>query len=145
VKFTDLVTHPVMDLATATSIGRIDDATIDPATRRLTGFVLKKTPAKADWLAWEQVNALGADALTVAGADAIVERPTLSGPLLRAGKVIGGRVLSDQGWELADLADIDLDVATGQVAGLLLADGTSLGPSELVGIGRYATIVKHQG
>jgi sporulation protein YlmC with PRC-barrel domain len=144
VKFTELVTHPVMDLATATSIGRVDDAVVDPASGRLSGFVLKKTPAKADWLAWEQVNALGTDALTVAGADAIVERPALSGPLLRAGKVIGGRVLSDQGWELANLADIDLDPATGQVTGLLLADGTNLGPTDLVGIGGYATIVKHQ-
>ena len=143
-KFTDLVTHPVMDLATATSIGRIDDAVVDPSTRRLAGFVLKKTPVKADWLAWQHVSALGADALTVASADAIGEREA-SGRLLRSDHVIGGRVLSDQGWELANLADIEFDAATGAVTALVLADGTSLEPGDLIGIGRYATIVKHQG
>ena len=73
--------------------------------------MLKKTPAKADWLPWEQVKALGADALTVAGAEAIVERPAVAGAPSARRQVIGGRVLTDQGWELANLADIDLDPA----------------------------------
>jgi uncharacterized protein YrrD len=143
-KFTDLVARPVMDLATATSSGHIDDGVVDPSTRRLAGFVLKKTPTKADWLAWDNVNALGADALTVAGADSVTVRDDTSGRLLRGNKVLGGRVLTDQGWELAHLTDIDLDPASGQVTGLLLADGTTLAPGDLIGIGRYATIVKHQ-
>jgi sporulation protein YlmC with PRC-barrel domain len=143
VKATDLVGHPVMDLATATSIGRIDDAVVDPATRRVAGFVLKKTPAKADWLPWEQVNAVGADAVTVANAEAIVDRGALSGHPLRADKVVGGRVLTNQGWEQSSLADVDFDPATGQVTGLVLADGTTLAPGDLIGIGRYATVVQH--
>jgi sporulation protein YlmC with PRC-barrel domain len=143
VKTTDLVGHPVMDLATATSIGRIDDAVVDPATRRIAGFVLKKTPAKADWLPWEHVNAVGADAVTVANAGAIVDRGTLAGHPLRADKVIGGRVLTNQGWEQANLADVDLDPGTGQVTGLVLADGTTVAPGDLIGIGRYATVVQH--
>jgi uncharacterized protein YrrD len=142
VRFTELVTHPVMDLATATSIGRIDDGIVEPSTGRLAGFVLKKTPAKADWLAWDRINALGADALTVATADAVSDRSDLSGHLLRADKVIGGRVLTDQGWELANLADVDLDPTTGQVTGLVLADGTTVAAGDLLGIGRYATIVR---
>jgi sporulation protein YlmC with PRC-barrel domain len=143
-KFTDLVGRPVMELATATSIGLIDDGVMDPSTGRLAGFVLKKTPGKADWLAWDQINALGADALTVAGADTLTVRADSAGLLLRGSKVIGGRVLTNQGWELANLAEIDLDPATGQVTGLLLADGTALPPGDLIGIGRYATIVQHQ-
>ena len=62
----------------------------------------------------------------------------------RADHVIGGRVLTDQGWELSHLADIDLDPTTGQVIGERLADGTSLELADLIGIGRYATVVKHQ-
>jgi len=145
VKFTELVGHPVLDLAAATTIGRIDDAVVDPSTGRLSGFVLKKTPAKADWLAWEQVKALGPDALTVASADALADRPATLGHPLRADHVVGGRVLTDQGWELAHLADLDVDPGTGQVTSVLLADGTSVGPADLIGIGRYATVVKHQG
>lgn len=142
-KATDLVGHPLMDLATATSIGRIDDAVVDPATRRVAGFVLKKTPAKADWLPWEQVNAVGTDAVTVANAEVIVDRSALSGHPLRGDKVIGGRVLTNQGWEQATLADIDFDPATGEVTGLVLADGSTVAPEDLIGIGRYATVVQH--
>jgi sporulation protein YlmC with PRC-barrel domain len=145
VKLTDLVGHPVLDLATATTIGRIDDVVVDASTGRLRGFLLKKSPVKADWLPWERVNALGADALTVASVDAIAERPAALGRPLRADHVIGGRVLTEQGWERPHLADVDLDPASGQVTSLLLADGASLGPADLIGIGRYATVVKHQG
>jgi sporulation protein YlmC with PRC-barrel domain len=145
VKFTELVGHPVLDLATATTVGRIDDAVVDPSTGRLGGFVLKKTPAKADWLPWDRINALGADAMTVAGVDAIADWSAALGHPLRADHVIGGRVLTDQGWELAHLADIDLDPATGQVTSLLLDDGTTFGLTDLIGIGRYATVVKHKG
>jgi sporulation protein YlmC with PRC-barrel domain len=143
-KFTELVGRRVMDLAIATSVGRIDDGVLEPSTGRLAGLVLKKTPGKGDWLAWERINALGTDAVTVATADAVGDRGDVSGRLLRSDKVIGGRVLSDHGWELPNLADVDLDPATGQVTGLVLADGTTIAPSDLIGIGRYATIVKHR-
>ena len=64
-KFTELVTHPVMDLATATSIGRIDDAVVDAAHGTSVRLRAEKDPGEGDWLAWDQVNAVGADALTV--------------------------------------------------------------------------------
>ena len=143
-RFTELVGRPVMDLATATGVGHIDDAIVDPSNRRIVGFVLKKTPAKADWLPWEQVKALGADAVTVETAEAIVDRGAVAGHPLRADKIIGGRVLTNQGWELANLADVELDPATGEVTGLVPADGATLPSGDLVGIGRYATVVNHQ-
>jgi sporulation protein YlmC with PRC-barrel domain len=143
-KFTELIARPVMDLSTATSVGRIDDAVIDPSTGRLVGFVLKKTPAKADWLAWDRVSALGADAVTVASADALTDRGELTGRLLRSDHVVGGRVLSNQGWELASLADIELDPATGSTSSLMLADGRTVAAGDLIGIGRYATVVSPQ-
>ena len=69
-------------MSTATTVGHVDDAVVDLSTGRLSGFLLKKTPAKADWLAWERVNAVGADALTVASVDAIGDRPAGLGHLL---------------------------------------------------------------
>jgi sporulation protein YlmC with PRC-barrel domain len=138
-KFTELIARPVMDLSTATSVGRIDDAVIDPSTGRLVGFVLKKTPAKADWLAWDKVSALGADAVTVANADAITDRGEQAGRRLRSDHVVG-----NQGWELASLADLELDPATGITSSLVLADGKTVAAGDLIGIGRYATVVSHQ-
>jgi sporulation protein YlmC with PRC-barrel domain len=142
VKLTELVGRPVLDLATATTIGTVDDAVVDPATRRLVGFDLRKTPGKVSWLGWDQVKAVGADAVTVPGLDAVTERPTDGGRLLRGDKVIGGRVLTDQGVALAHLADVDIDPATGQVDTLLLLDGAPVPAGDLLGIGTYATVVR---
>jgi sporulation protein YlmC with PRC-barrel domain len=58
--------------------------------------------------------------------------------------VIGGRVLTDQGLELAAIADVELDPATGHLVDLLLADGTTIEAAALLGIGRYATVIRHQ-
>ena len=139
---TELVGRPVLDLATATTVGAVDDAIVDPATGQVVGFDLRKTPGKPSWLGWDHVKALGADAVTVPSVEAITELPAERGRLLRADKVIGGRVLTDQGVELAHLADVDLDPATGHVDSLLLADGGVVPAGDLLGIGHYATVVR---
>jgi uncharacterized protein YrrD len=144
-RFSDVIKRPVIDLATAADIGRVDDAVVDPVARRVIGFRLKKTPDDARWLAWDQITALGPDALTAATAAAVTVREDAPGRLLRADGVIGGRVLTDQGMELGALADFELDPATGLVVGLLLADGTMIEASALLGIGRHATVIRHQG
>lgn len=141
-KVTELVGRPVLDLATATTIGTVDDTMVDAATRQVLGFDLRKTPGKVSWLGWDQVKAVGADAVTVPSVDAITERPAGGGRLLRADKVIGGRVLTEQGVALAHLADVDVDPSSGQVDTLLLQDGTTVPAADLLGIGTYATVVR---
>ena len=142
-KFTELVGRPVLDLATATTIGTVNDAMVDPVTGRVVGFDLRKTPGKASWLGWDQVKAVGADAVTVDALDAVTEAPADRGRLLRSGKIIGGRVLTDQGVALAHLVDVDLDPSTGQVDTLVLGDGATVASADLLGIGSYATVVRN--
>lgn len=143
-KVTDLNKHPVLDVSSATTVGQIDDVVIDPSSRRLVGFVLRKTPNKASWLPWDSLKALGVDAATVDNADALADAPGDEvPPALKQQKVISGLVLSDQGLALGTLADVEFEPESGSVTGLVLSDGRTLPGDSLVGIGSYAMVVKH--
>jgi sporulation protein YlmC with PRC-barrel domain len=135
----DVAGRPVLDLATATNIGKVADFVIDPVTRRIVGFQLANVKGPAYWLAWDAMNTLGADALTIDHPDVLTEPPEHSRGL-RADKVIGGRVLTDSGRELRNLADLEIDPDTGQIIGLKIGDH-SMPADALIGVGRYATVV----
>src|SRR5680860_1282577 len=104
-RFSELDKHHVVDLGTATTVAQLADAAVDAASRRVTGFTLRKTPGRQNWLAWDQLHALGPDAATIGGLDALSDAPT-DAVLLREGGVIGRRVLTDGGVELGALADV---------------------------------------
>ena len=110
----DLAGRPVLDLTTATNVGKVADFVIDPVTRRIVGFHLADVKGPAYWLSWDAMNALGADALTIDRPDVLTEPPEHSRGL-RADKVIGGRVLTDSGRELRNLVDFEIDADTGQI------------------------------
>ncbi len=136
--------HPVLDVSTATTVGQIDDVVIDPASRAVLGFLLRKTPAKATWLSWANIKSLGTDAATIDNVDVLADGPgPEAAPALKKQKVIGGRVLTDEGLELGRLADVEFEPDSGAVTSLVLADGRALPGSLLLGIGSYATVVGH--
>jgi uncharacterized protein YrrD len=142
VRITDLNKRPVMDLSSATTVGRIDDVIIDPVSRQLVGFELAKTPGKASYLAWDKLRALGSDAVTIENVDALTAEPDTVAPPLKRGKVMGGIVLTDQGLSLGNLADVEFDADSGSVTGLVIDRDRVLPGDSLIGIGHYAMVVK---
>jgi sporulation protein YlmC with PRC-barrel domain len=135
----DLYGRPVLDLSTATTVGKVSDVVLDAETRRIVGFHLASVKGPATWLPWDAMNSLGADALTVDRSDVLTEPPGQRRGL-RADKVIGGRVLTDSGRQLLDLTDFEIDADTGQITTINIGDHPM--PAEaLIGIGRYATVV----
>jgi sporulation protein YlmC with PRC-barrel domain len=141
VRITDLNKRPVMDLSSATTVGRIDDVIIDPARGQLVGFELAKTPGQASYLAWDALRALGRDAVTIENVDALTSTPDTVAPPLKRGKVMGGIVLTDHGLSLGNLVDVEFDPDTGAVTGLVIDDRVLPGDC-LLGIGHYAMVVK---
>lgn len=138
-KASELLGRGILDLATATTIGQVDDVVITTATRRVAGLRLAKSTA-GDWLAWDQLSAVGPDAITVESAERLT--PFLddgSTRALRANGALGGRVLSDEGRDMGLLADVEFD-DDGALTGVLVGDA-ALPPESLLGIGTYATIV----
>ncbi|MGI8764078.1 MAG: PRC-barrel domain-containing protein [Ilumatobacteraceae bacterium] len=136
----ELVGRPVLDLSTATTAGRIDDIVVDPASRCVAGFRLAKTSGPSTWLAWDNVAAVGADAVTIERPDLLTEEPNGSGRGVRSDKVLGGRLLTDEGRDVGPLADIEIDAESGAVRSLIVPTGR-MAPEALLGIGSYATIV----
>ncbi len=139
----EVTNHPVLDVSSAVTVGRIDDVVVDPTNHQVLGFVLAKTASKATWLAWDRMKALGRDAATIESTDALAEPPEHAPPGLRKGKALGGRVLSDQGLELGALTDVEFDDESGVVHALHVDSGRVLPGATMRGVGTYATVVKH--
>ena len=135
----ELYERPVLDLTTATTVGKVSDVVLDPGTRRIVGFHLAGVKGPASWLSWEAINALGADAVTIDRSDVLTAPPEHSRGL-HADKVIGGRVLTDSGRELRNIVDFEIDADTGQITAIAIGDH-KMSAEALIGVGRYATVV----
>ena len=136
----EVIGRPVLDLATATTVGRIDDVDVDPTARRAAGFHLAKS-SSGDWLSWDRITAVGPDAVTIQSADDVVAYAAdPAHRALRKGGALGGRVLSDQGREVGSLNDVEID-DDGAIVSLLVGD-RRVEADDLLGIGSYATVVR---
>jgi sporulation protein YlmC with PRC-barrel domain len=58
-------------------------------------------------------------------------------------EVIGKRLLTDAGAEIATVTDVDFDPANGAVVSLITASGPVYG-RRLIGCGSYAVIIKDE-
>jgi sporulation protein YlmC with PRC-barrel domain len=141
VKFSDATGRQVVSTTTAATVGKIDEFVVDPRRRAVVAVALKKTE-DGTTLAWPNITAFGADAVTVTGADVLTE-PTpeiiaLSG---KDHQLLGKRVLSTGGDELGKVDDVEFDEETGTITALLLPGGEVAG-IQLVGVGSYAVVVQ---
>lgn len=116
----------VMALTGGERLGRIDDVVFNAQAGRVTGFLIDRGGmfSKPKFLPAGQVQSLGADALTVAGAEAIQDNsPAQNDPSEFASKTLDGRpVLNPTGTVVGKVADalVDDDLT---VPALLLATG----------------------
>lgn len=94
-----------------------------------------------DTLLWTRITTFGADAVTVPGAEVIIDAnhavAALSG---KDQRLIGKRVLNTAGKDLGPVADVDFDPDTGQLVALTLTTGPISG-ERLIAIGSYAAVV----
>ncbi len=141
-RFSEAKRRPVVSIASADTVGRLNDFIVDPAARRVAGLKLKATPGNGDLLPWANIKGFGVDAITVADLDAIVlADDNLSALGDKHHAPLNKRVLTQAGFELGALQDIDFDPDTGELVALILADGDVEG-ARLVAVGSYAVIVR---
>ncbi len=130
----------LVDSSTAQTVGQVAEFVIDPKSHSIVAVTLRRTQL-GDTVLWTALSAFGEDALTVPGAEVILDANDAVAAL--AGKdhrVFGKRVLNTDGEDLGTLTDADFDPATGRLTELLLTSGTVRG-DRLIGIGSYAAIV----
>lgn len=131
--------HPVLDTSTATTIARIDGLVVDPAQRRIAAIRLRGAGRKPIYLLWEDLDAFGPDAVTVASAEVLrrLENGALPYPELES---IGRRVLTEAGDELGTVEDLEFDPSSGAVEAVF-TQSDQIDGKRILGLGAYALVV----
>ncbi len=117
----------VVTLTGGERLGRIADVVFQPASGRVTGFLVERGGmfSKPQFLEAGQVQGLGEDALTITSAEALADfDPAASAIDGLASKPLDGRpVLNQAGAIVGKLTDIVVDTDNLTVPHLLLATG----------------------
>ena len=142
INFDDLRHRPILDISTATTIGRVEHLVIDPSDSSVQALTIGKAQDNATVLPWSGINAIGPDAVTVdttgqlRAPESELEQRATSGDVDPIGKM----VLSDDGDHHGTLRDLVIDTDSGSITELLVGDRTLPGRA-LMGVGDYAAIV----
>ncbi len=139
-RFSEAFGREVVSRSTAETVGQVGEFVVDPRSHSIVAVTLKKTQ-HGDTVLWPALSAFGVDAVTVPGAEVILEANDAVAAL--AGKnqrLLGKRVLNTDGEDLGEVTDAEFDPATGVLTALLLATGSVRG-ERLIGIGTYAAVV----
>lgn len=140
-RFSEARGRKVLSTSSAETIGRVEGFLVDPATRRVVGLHLKKTPGDEDTVAWDDLESFGVDAVTL---DAVDRLRRADGQLAELGSkdrsLIGRRLLEESGNELGKVEDVEFDAATGEIT-LLRTKSDEIAGARLRGVGPYAVVV----
>lgn len=142
--FTQATGRKVVSTSTAETVGQIADFVVDPQSHTVVALTVKKAD-HGDTILWSQISAFGSDAVTVTGAETIIDANSAVAEL--AGKdrrLLGKRVLTSAGEDLGAVTDVEFDPDSGAIAALTLAGGPVQG-NRLIGIGSYAAVVHAAG
>jgi sporulation protein YlmC with PRC-barrel domain len=111
-------------------VGQAKDVILDLHSGRVVGFRAKSGPFTRRILPFDQVKAIGPDAITVASAAALLDARATPALLALAGEKYRRtdcRVLTESGAELGQLSwrDLRFDLVTGEVQIVLQVQGSS--------------------
>jgi sporulation protein YlmC with PRC-barrel domain len=133
----------VVSIDDAEALGKVEAFIVDPQQRRISALTLAKAKDDARFLSWTDLNAFGADAVTVASAELL--RPAADDSEERSAskalQLIGKLVLDASGTALGTVQNMDFDPESGQVLAFDLGDSGKIVSDRLLGIGSYAVVV----
>lgn len=139
----DLTGRPVLDVSSATTVGQVKRAVLDPREGRISALQLAKVDDAADLLPWDGIKAIGPDAITIDSASVL--RTAESAAESRASEYgldpLGARLLTTAGVGLGTVSDLELNEGSG-VIDAVSADGVSHPGSAIVGFGSYALVIE---
>ncbi|MDQ2845144.1 MAG: PRC-barrel domain-containing protein [Actinomycetota bacterium] len=140
--FSEAQGRKVVSIDAAATVGNIRGYIVDPAAAQIVALSLNKTPHSGNVLPFSDITGFGADAVTVAGDQLIVEPDERISQLDgKAHLIVGKQVLNTDGQRIGAVADVDFDAATGRINQLILAEESVPG-TKLLGVGSYAVVVR---
>lgn len=143
-RFSQATHTPVYSRSSADEIGRVIRYVVDAGARRVVAVHVSGRRRRALLADWAHVVGFGPDAVVVDDEDSL--RPPAGD---HEHRVVGGdldlrgrRVLTDSGYELGALVDVEFDESDGQLT-RVETDRTTVDGSGLLAIGGYAVVVRH--
>ncbi len=127
----------VVDTSTAETIGHVDAMVLDASASSIVGMVVGNQV-----VSWSDTGGIGSDAVTVVNAGLIrgpksdAEVHAVEG----ASNPISKRVITEDGFVLGNIADIEFDSDSGMISRMILGDDHIAG-SRLMGTGSFAVVV----
>ncbi|MGH2600694.1 MAG: MurT ligase domain-containing protein, partial [Dehalococcoidia bacterium] len=118
----------VVSVADGAKLGRVDDLIFDPAERRMVALRIDADKQHAV-IPLEQIKSIGSDAITVPARE-VAQWPDASSPLNtfpRLGAIERLKVVDEAGTFLGEVANVEVDPATGAITGLAAHKGGILG------------------
>ncbi|KUO19257.1 PRC-barrel domain-containing protein [Streptomyces dysideae] len=133
---------PVMDLATAETVGTVAACTVTPSPARIVGLRLRTRGRGHHTLEWTDVQSFGPDAVAVEEATRIRDEKTIDrgDHAHPAHDPVGKAILTESGVNKGTVTDIEFDERSGRIR-QLLTDQEQIPGDELLGVGSYAVVV----
>jgi len=131
-----LLGSKVVSRASAEDLGTLTGVVVDAAQHRVTAWQVGKG-RKARLVEHGHVTGLGSAAVVV--DDEASLREPADGELTH--ELVGHLVLSDAGFDLGPLVDVDVDAATGSITSVL-TEGTRADGTTIRGLGSYALVLR---
>jgi len=137
-----LLGRPIVASDTAEQVGATEGVVVDPQSRRVVAVHVSGTKG-GEFVGWDAVDAVGADAVMVSSVGA---RHAARGELeTRAARgtstMLGKRLLDDHGDELGTVDDVEFEADTGELRSLRVVDA-EIDSARLLGVGSYAVVVR---
>lgn len=135
---------PVYSKDAADEIGHVIRYVIGPGTHRVAAVHVAGRRKRAQLVDWSDIVGFGPDAVVIDSADSLRpaagdhEQRVVAGDL----DLLGRRVLTDGGYEIGGLADVDFDESSGMLE-LIRTTRAEVGGDGLLAIGPYAVVVRH--
>lgn len=127
-KGSDVLNKVVVAYNTGKRIARVHDLVFDQDTNQLLGFLIRESGlfSGAQVIAWQDVQAIGPDAIVIPTKEAIVSArqvPEIQSVLKRKLVLKGTRILTTDGRFLGTIADLYFDEQSGLIEGYEASGG----------------------
>lgn len=128
----------VINAADARQVGTVARVVIDAHTAHITALCLQAMKDGGDVIAWQNVQAIGPDAVIVDAAQFMQLSPDEA--CVHRG-LLNKRILTEEGEEIGTMTDLAFDPASGHIEELHTSKGQFPG-QRILGLGTYALIVQ---
>jgi sporulation protein YlmC with PRC-barrel domain len=141
IRLSEVIGNRVVARDTAETVGEVRGVVVDAASRRVAALLVGKG-RRGRVVDWESLSGVGPDAVVVSAEDGFrdprspYEERSVKADIF----LLRALVLSDRGNALGEVADVEIDEATGELSTVVVGE-EAIDAGRLLAVGGYATVV----